>query len=514
MADSRTINSLRNSVMAIASQIISILLGFIGRTFFIRLLSIEYLGVNGLFSNILSLLSLAELGVGTAITYMMYKPIAENDICKVAAYNNLFRKIYNVIGLFILIVGIAVTPFIYSLIKEPPKFSENLYIIYNLFVVNTAISYFFTYKRSLLIAYQKEHINSQNIVEFAILQNTMLIVLLYLFRNYYVYLGAQILITFASNVAISYKVNRVLPEIVNQKTASVSRSEIKTIVKNTAAMVCHKIGSVIVSGTGNIFISYFVGIATVGIYSNYVMINNYANQIIGRGVNSLTASFGNLVATSGKEYLYIVFKRIYFMNFVLAFCITLLLYALIDPFITVWIGNDYLLDTRSILIIVVNSLFFSQIRIPSQMVINTCGLFWQIKWKSIVEALVNLCCSFFFAAYLDWGIMGILLAGLVSNILTNMWWEPFVAFRHGLKMPVNGYATEFMKNVSLLLCNIFIVTQIFSFTDTLFTDIIAQMVLRFLITVLLITGTIVVFYYRTPEFIFAISTIRKFMRKH
>ena len=375
MANSRTKNSLRNYGMTVFSQVAGILLSFIGRTFFIKLLSIEYLGVNGLFSNILSLLSLAELGVGTAITYMMYKPIAEDNIEKVAAYNNLFRKIYNVIGLFILVVGLSLTPLVDSFIKERPDIDENLYVIYILFVCNSAISYFFTYKRSLLIAYQKEYVNSKNIIQFALIKDVVLIGLLFAFRNYYIYLIAQIIITFLSNLSISYKTNRLFPDIVKIKPKPVSKEEIKTIAKNTAAMLCHKIGSVVVSGTGNLFLSYYVGIVSVGIYSNYVLISNCANQMLGKGVNSLTASLGNLVATASNKDVYQIFKKIYFLNFVLAYVIAICFYSLIEPFISIWIGKEYLLDLKSVLMIALNSIFFYQLRIPSQMVINTYGLF-------------------------------------------------------------------------------------------------------------------------------------------
>lgn len=513
MTESRTKNSFRNYGATVVAQMFSILLNFIGRTFFIKLLSIEYLGVNGLFSNILSLLSLAELGVGTAITYMMYKPIAENDIQKVAAYNNLFRQIYNCVGIFVLIVGLSFTPFIDELIKEPPNISENLYIVYVLFVLNSAISYFFTYKRSLLIAYQKEYINSQNVLQFAIIKDIVLIGLLFLFRNFYIYLAAQILITFASNVAISYKTNKLFPQIVNITPGRVSKIEIRTIVKNTAAMVCHKIGSVVVSGTGNMFISYYVGITTVGIYSNYVLITLCANQIIGKGVNSLTASFGNLVATSGHNEVYRVFKNIYFLNFIIAFSAAVLFYSLVEPFITLWIGADYILDFQSLLIIVTNAIFFYQLRIPSQMVINTYGLFWQIKWKSLYEAAVNLCCSFFFAAYLNWGIRGILLAGLVSNITTSLWWEPYVAFKYGMKFPLVDYVKNFLSNVVFFVATLILLHIVFGWLDSLATNLLLQMVIRAFVSVSVILLIVCLVYGRTSEFKYAVGLVNRLFNR-
>lgn len=512
MVESRTKNSLRNYGTTVITQIAGIILSFIGRTFFIKFLSIDYLGVNGLFSNILSLLSLAELGVGTAITYMMYKPIADNNIAKVAAYNNLFRKVYNCIGLFIIVVGLSLTPFIDYLIKEPPEINENLHIVYVLFVLNTAVSYFFTYKRSLLIAYQKEYVNSQNVMLFAMIKDIVLIGLLYCFRDYYIYMVTQIIITLASNASISYKTNRLFPEIVNLKVESVPIDEIKVIVKNTAAMVCHKIGSVVVSGTGNLFISCYVGIAIVGVYSNYVLMYTCANQIIGKGVNSLTASFGNLVATSDKNDVYVVFKKIFFLNFILAYLVAVCFYILIDPFITLWIGNEYLLDSHSILLIIINSIFFFQLRVPSQMAINTYGLFWQIKWKSLVEALINLCCSFFFTAYLGLGIVGILMASLVSNVSTSLWWEPYVAYKYGLKQPIKEYSIMFVKVLLVFILTIVTLSLVGHFLNTYISNVIGLGCARMLLALPLSVLIIWMFYHRSFEYKYALSMVYRILK--
>lgn len=505
MGDSRTKNSVRNYSMNVVSQVTSILLSFIGRTFFIKLLGIEYLGVNGLFSNILSLLSLAELGVGTAVTYMMYKPIAEDDKEKVAAYNDLFRRIYNYIGTFIFVAGLCFTPFIFNLIKECPNITENLYVIYVLFLANSSVSYFFTYKRSLLIAYQKEYINSKNVVQFAIIKDIVLIALLYAFGNFYIYLTAQILITIASNCAISYKTNRLFPEIVSITPKRVPKSEIRVIIKNTFAMMCHKIGSVVVSGTGNIFISYFVGISTVGIYSNYVLLSNCARQIVGHGINSLTASFGNLVATSKTQEVFKVYKRIYFINFLLALSISVTFFAVVNPFVTLWIGSEFILEKNCVMIIVANSLFFNQIRIPSQIVINTYGLFWQIKWKSLIEAAINLFCSFLFTAWLGLGIKGILMAALFSNISTSLWWEPFVAFK-GMKVPIKFYVIEFVKNCCLFVLSI-VTVYILSYYF-ICESIVAQIAINLIIVAITLLLLIVVFYKKSADFDYLLKFLK------
>lgn len=508
MENSRTANSLKNSAVSVSVQIATILLSFIGRTVFIKQLNIEYLGVNGLFSNILTILSLAELGIGTAITYMMYKPIADGDTAKIAALNNLYRQVYNWIGAFILFVGLLLTPFITYLIKNPPKIVEDIHVIYILYVLNVSMSYFFTYKRSLLIAYQKEYVNNKNILQFSFLKEALLITVLFTIGNYYVYLLVQVLVTLLSNCAISYKTNKLFPEVVRTRPAKVPKNEIKLIVKNTMAMVCHKIGSVLVSGTGNVFISYYIGISVVGIYSNYVLISTSACAIIVKAVNSVTASFGNLVAMDEPSRIFAVFKKLYFINFVLAFAIAILFYSLVDPFISVWIGRDYYLDNISVLLIATNSIFFYQVRIPAQIVINTYGLFWQVKWKSIVEAVLNISISFVLTACLDWGINGILLSMLLSNIATNLWWEPYCGFKYGFKLPLRLYLKELGKSSLLLLCALTIMYYSVQYIEANISNIFISMFLIFIIAIMVIIILIIVAYRGTVEYVYAINMLK------
>lgn len=514
MAESRVINSLRNSGVNSISQISNIILVFVERTVFIKLLNIEYLGVNGLFSNILSILSLAELGIGTAIVYMMYKPIAENDTRKVAAYNNLFRQIYNGIGLFILIAGLCITPFILSIIKETPNISENIYVVYILYLINTSVSYFFTHKRSLLIAHQKEYVNSINILQFAIIKDIILIAVLWFSRDYILYLTSQIGITIASNIAISYKTNRLFPDVIKYKDERVSKAELQIIGKNTLAMLCHKMGNVVVSGTTNIFITIFVGITSVGVYSNYILISNCAKQVVGNAVNSITASFGNLVASDNTEHTLLVFSRIYFINNLLALVISVFYYTLITPFITLWIGEEYLLDTISLQLVIVNLLFFSQIRIPFQMVINTYGLFWQIKWKSLVEAIVSIIAILILEHCFNLGITGIILSGLISNIATNMWWEPYVAYRYGLHLPYSDYLRRITRSIiayfgAILSAHILIE----SYTVCFNLPIILKLFINMIISLLVIFLVTILLYSKDPNLTYLVSIAKSLLKK-
>lgn len=499
MQTNRTDSSWRNTSTAMFARVFSIVVSFLARTFFIRLLNSDYLGVNGLFTDILTLLSLAEMGIGTAIMYMMYKPIFENDIDKVSAYVQLYRKAYNVIGCTVIFLGAMVAPFLESLIKDIPDIDENIRVIYLLFLTNTAVSYFFTYKRTLLTVYQKEYLNSRNEMLFTLLKDILQIVILYVTHNYYLYLIVQIVATIASNIAISRKADAMFPEVVNRREYHIDDSEKKLVINNTVAMLSSKIGAVIVSGTDSILISRIVGLSAVGVYSNYRMVSIYLRQIMNSGINGITASVGNLVATSDDEKVYITFNRTYFINFLFSLLIAVGFWNCMSPLIIVWIGKEYLFNNLVLAVLSMN-IFFNQIRQPAIITINTCGLFWKIRWKSIIEAGINLLASVLLASCFNMGVCGILLGTLISNLLTNVWWEPFVAFKYGMKARVSRYYIRLLKDTACFIGVCSVLYGCNQYIDSIILiDVWLILLLRATETILLLFVVIMAFYGRTPE---------------
>ena len=259
MESGRTNKSFRNSAYALVVQGITVLLNFAIRTVFIKTLSVAYLGLNGLFTNILNVLSFAELGFGTAIVYAMYKPIAQNDTKKISAYMNYFKIVYRIVGVTILIVGFFLIPnldFFISDTAEIPAGAPDLMLIYILYLVNSAVSYFFNYKRSLIVATQNGYIDSRNQLEFNFLKCAVQFLILVFFRSYLGYLVVQIACTLLGNIAISVKANKMFPYLKEYKKAELNREEKRSLAKNVVAMSFHKLGSVVVSGVDNISVSY------------------------------------------------------------------------------------------------------------------------------------------------------------------------------------------------------------------------------------------------------------------
>lgn len=263
MSESRTENSIRNFRYAAIAQVLNTVISFISRTFFIKILGEQYLGINGLFTNVLTVLSFAELGIGNAIIYSMYKPIAQQDTEKINALMNLYKKCYTTIGIIVLIIGLCLMPFLNFIIKEVPKIPENLHIIYVLYLLNTASSYFFTYRKSIISGYQKEYIINRYKIIFIIIKNILQILFLLITKNFILYLLIQILCTFAENIIVFIKANRLYPFINEYKQSKVKIEEKKSIFKNVRALVLYKFGSVILNGTDSIIISKMVGVVAV-----------------------------------------------------------------------------------------------------------------------------------------------------------------------------------------------------------------------------------------------------------
>ncbi len=424
---SRTSNSVRNTSVNFITQIVTIIASFVTRSVFIYALGKTFLGVSGLFSDILQLLSLAELGVGTAILYEMYRPIANNDEKKVTALMNFYGKVYTIIGCVVIVIGLAITPFLDFFVDNKSNI-PHLRLIFLMYLSNTAASYFFAYKRNILIATQNGYINSLNQTAFSLLQQVIQIVILLIWKNFYAYLAVQVLCTVASNVEISRYVNKKYPYLKENKHEKLEKEDTKNIFRNVRAMMTTKISSVVVTSTDNILISKYISTAYLGIYSNYTLFVSMIRTIITKAFEGLTGSVGNLATCEDHEKSYKVYSNAYFINFwIVGFCVSMF-YLLVDSFIKVWIGDSYILEWGTVALIAFN-LYFRLMRNTNLVFIETYGLFRQMRVKSISEAAINLVASLFLLLALDMGIYGILLGTLISNFLTNFWWEPYVIYK-------------------------------------------------------------------------------------
>lgn len=432
---SRTRNSVKNLSYAMVGQGLGFVISFVARIFFIKTLGREYLGLNGLFTNVLTILSLAELGVGEAITFSLYKPLAENDTKKCTMLMQLYKKVYTVIGIAILVVGICLTPFLPLIIKNMPDIPY-INLIYILFVVNTAVSYFFSYKRNLIIADQKRYIATFYRYLAHAVFTFLEIIYLILFKNYIGYLLIMIAATLADNIMVSRKADKMYKFLKNKEDIPLDKESKDKIIKNTRAMMMHKVGNVVVNSTDNILLSMFVSLDSVGLYSNYFFITNALNSVTTHVFNSLTASVGNLFATSDNKNAYRVFREVYFLDYFMYSFIAVSLLCLFNPFIELWVGKEYLFSFDVVCIIVIN-FYIAGMRKAVLTFREASGLFYKDRWKAVFEAIINLVASIILAIH--FGTFGVFLGTLISSITVCVWVEPLILYKYGFKEKLREY---------------------------------------------------------------------------
>ena len=435
---SRTSNSLKNIRYAAFFKLAVVLVNFLARRVFITVLTDAYLGLNGSFANILSMLSLAELGVGTAITYSMYKPLAEKDETQLLSLMSLYRRFYWIIGLIIAVLGAGLTPFLPKLIHDHAVLNvPHIELIYLLFVFDSAVSYFFVYKQSIITADQKQYIVTfyQNVILICI--TVAQIAFLLITKNYFVYLGIKIAGTILTNILLARKANKLYPFLKSREIQPLPAEVRTTISKNIRATLMHKIGSVVVFETDNILILYFIGAVAVGFYSNYLMITQGIMNVFTMVFRSMTASVGNLCAQEDKTQAQVVFWRLDFFTRWLYGFSAISLMVLLNHFIGfIWLTENYLFPLSIVLLIVVN-FYLTGMRQSVLTFRDAMGLYWYDRHKPIAESLINLIVSIALAKPL--GIVGIFIGTFVSSISTCVWIEPYILFKHGFKASSRRY---------------------------------------------------------------------------
>lgn len=489
----RVEQSLKNTVVSLGIQVGTILMNFISRTVLIQTLGEQYLGINGLFSNILTMLSLVELGVGSALIYLMYKPMAENDEERLGMLMSAYAKIYTFIGIIILAIGVVLTPFLGFFMKESPDI-ENLTLIYILYVLNVAVTYFFSYRASIINVAQKNYIVNLIKFKFTVIQYVLQIAVLIIFKNYVLYYVCAVIFTVLGNWAVYLKAGKMFPFIKVPAKGRLEKSEKNKIKKNIFAMSFHRLGTFIVFGTDNLIISKFVGIVEVGLYSNYTMVTNALTTAINLLFTSITASIGNLVNHEEKEKSYTIFKNVFFANnWIVVFC-CVCLYVLFNPFIRLWVGEKYTFDNIVVAVIVFN-FYLTHIRLPANVFKEAAGLFWNDRYKSIVESIVNLVFSLFLVG--KWGILGVFVGTTISTLTVCFWVEPYVLYKHYFKRNVLEYFQMFIK---YLVVGLLSVALILTIAEFIVLGVVGEFLFKIVLCILVPNLLYLILFYRTNEF--------------
>lgn len=447
--NSRTANVVYSSTISTVCNGVNVLVGFVYRTIFLSILSASYLGINGLFTNILQVLSLADLGIAVVITYRFYEPISREDVHKVGELMQFFKKVYILIFFIIAIIGLSIYPFLDFFIKDTSEVPAdvNLNFIYLLFLMQSLSTYIFSCRVTLLYADQKQYIMSLIATITTVAKYAAMVIVLYIFKDFTLTLIINIGVTILSNIAMSLWVTRQYPTVFAVKDM-LPRDECITIFKDTGAMMCHKIGGTVLTSTDNLILTKFIGILVTGIYSNYSLIFQSLFTVLNQLLGTFTSSFGNAYVELSPEENYRVFRKLQFVNFWLSSMCAMCFFLLINDFITIWVGKKLLLDL--FVVITLSAQFWVEtVRQITTSYTSACGLFVRDKARPLIEAALNLGISIYLA--IEIGIAGIFIGTIISNLLTVSWREPLLVFRYVFKRSVLDYWKMFAQFLILTL---------------------------------------------------------------
>lgn len=438
---SRKRSSIKNAAYGLLVTVLTIAISFVNRTFLVKYLGVELLGLNGLFTEVIAMMSLAELGVGMAIIYSLYKPIHEGNHEKINQLMTLFKSTYNLIAIVIFFIGIVALPFIHLIVKGTDLSNGYIRLVFLLFVINASSSYLFSYNTSLINANQKQYVVSIATTLWKFIFTGLNILLLYFFENYILYLVLLITQTLCTNIYLSNYVKKQYPFIDYKDKLPYEEKQI--IFQDIKNIFIKKISGVITSSSTNILISVFVNTIQVGLYSNYLMIFSVVRTLKNQLSNALKASIGDLSVSENPHKCIVVLRQLTFMFFIFAIIVCSCLFSVVTDFITIWLGSEYVM-AGSIIFVAIFNLFLELSSEPLWQYLEVSGLFKQDKYIGIAGSVLNLLIAFILGYHI--GIIGIFLGTIATQTL-QMFLKTRLLFKFKYNEPFSSYLFVQVKMV-------------------------------------------------------------------
>ena len=445
---SRVKNTIINTGFGLFVKLFNIIANFAVRTVFIKYLGVEYTGISSVFTDILTVLSFAELGIGSAITFALYKPIENKDNLQIAKIMHFYRNAYSLIAFFVFASGMVLIPFLDKIITNVPNVKDNLTTIYILYIFNTASSYLLIYKSTLLTANQQNFIISIVNIGATIVRTTLQLFLIVATGEFLPYLIIQIICTIIQNIIISIIADKKYESIKAYQNEKLSTEEKKGIFNDIKALALYKVSGTVLNGTDSLMISTMLGSGVVGYVSNYTMIITEIYSISLQFLNSVTASIGNLVASNDSERQYDVFSIMnFFCQFFFCVC-SVCLFCLLKEFVgSIWLGENYIIDQLTI-----SFLCFDFFLKGNATVINTYrnanGLFVQGQYRPVFMAIINIVSSIIAVKLI--GLPGVYFGTVFSRLITQVWFDPIILYKFAFKKRAIHYFTEYFMWVVVL----------------------------------------------------------------
>lgn len=498
--------SIKNSIASIIQNCIAILIGLIAQAIFIKILNVEYLGLNGLFNNVVSILGIVELGIGNAIVYKLYKPIADNDIETIKSLMKFYKKTYNIISGIVLIIGLIIMPFLPIFVGKI-NIEINIYVVFILFILDTCFSYLLAYKRSILYANQKNYIVNYIHIAYTLVLNILQILILFIFRNYYLYLIVKIIMRIVENILITIISNKMYEYLKDKNVIKLDNNIYNDIKKKIKALFFHQIGTFVVNGTDNIIISKFFSIVYVGLYSNYYLIINSVTTLFGQLIDAVTPSVGNMLVTESKEKNFDIFKKIRFVNFWVSCWSSICILVLIKDFILVWIGEEYLLDFLVLVVLVIN-FYQKMMRQTYSSFKNAAGIFYEDRFVPIIESIINIVSSIILLKY--FGLAGVFMGTIISGFA--LWFYSYPKFVYH-KLLGGNYFNYLKETIGYILVFIAIafITYLISI-NIYINNIYLLLFIKALLCIIVPNILILIIFGKSNNFKYVIQTIKNIIK--
>ena len=499
----KTKNTINGFVSGVVSQLVNTLLPFALRTAMIYSIGIEFAGINSLFTSILSVLSLANLGFGSAVVFAMYRPIKENDNEKLCQLLGYYRRIFYYVGTVIFVCGICVMPFLKHIVRSEIPGGLNLYVLYFCFLLNTVITYFFGgYRSSVLFAHQrKDVVNVVSTIAVGIGYIVQIVSML-IFKQYYLYLFIMILQNLAITLSGAVAAKRMFPAVVPKK--GLDKDSKAEIFRKVTDLLYQRIGSTVSTSLDSIVITRFIGLTAVALYDNYFYVFSAAKSFMEAFFSSLTAGIGNKILTASKEENIVVFHRLMSVSSYLVIFCCACLSGMYQPFMDLWMGKEYMYPTAVVALFVLY-FFVTGARRIVMIYQDALGMWHYDRWKSIVGAAVNLVLNITLVQIV--GVSGVILSTIISYLFIEMPWETHVLYKHYFENRETEFYIHTFKNflATALICVIvYIASSVFVLSSRLLTFLLAAF-----ITITLTLALIYIVYRKDEDFQFVLSKLKQ-----
>lgn len=499
----------RNIIFGYIGNLTTQLLGFVLRTIFISHLGQTLNGVNALYTGILSVLSMAELGIGTALNYSLYKPVIHKDYEKIKSYMLLYKKAYRIIGLVVAVIGLVIAPLLPYLVKQPEGVTlRDLTLYYLIFLFNTVSSYFVAYKYSLVNAEQKNYIQTNIITVTKMITVSLQIVVILTTGNFYAYLLTAAAVELLQKIFVSRYLNRMYPYLLDKEIKPLSKEEVSEVVTKTKALVLHKVGDVARLQTDAMIISAFINVTLSGIVDNYNLVISSVSNFVNIIFNSVLSSFGNLIATESRQKQYEIFKVYrFFACWIYGFAATGFL-LLLSPLILLWLGEENLLPAAAVTCILVD-FYFKGERIVLTNFKTAAGVFEQDKYLALIQGAVNLVISIVLVQKI--GLAGVYIGTILSGLIANVT-KPVIIYKVCFDRKAGDYFLDSFRFLALLGAVLAILYMIRSIVMTQITFL--SFAVMFVIICVVFNGVFLLVFGRTQEFRYLWGIVRgKLKRK-